>query len=108
MYEMGVQIIRKEPAVPTAVVLGNNIINMDRLDFAQRVSVNTEWRVHIHYSASVLELPDPDGKVWAAIRAILLLGPENEEEPSESSSEEPPPSYSSLYHSFHPNDKEEQ
>lgn len=108
MYEVGVQIIRKEPAVPNAILLGNNIINVDRLDFAQRINVNTKRLVRLHYSSGILELPDPDGEVWNALRGILMFGPENEEEPSESSSEEPPPSYSSLYHSFHPNDKEKQ
>ena len=75
MYEVGVQIIRKEPAVPNAILLGNNIINVDRLDFAQRIHVNTKRLVRLHYSSGILELPDPDGEVWNALRGILMFGP---------------------------------
>ena len=87
MYEMDVQIIRKEPAVPNAILLGNNIINVDRLDFARRINVNTKRLVRLHYSSGILELPDPDGEVWNALRGILMFGPENEEEPKEDTNE---------------------
>ena len=87
MYEVGVQIIRKEPAVPNAILLGNNIINVDRLDFARRINVNTKRLVRLHYSSGILELPDPDGEVWNALRGILMFGPENEEEPKEDTNE---------------------
>ena len=74
MYEMGVQIITKQPAVPNAILLGNNIINVDRLDFARRINVNTKWLVRLHYSSGILELSDPDGEVWNALRGILMFG----------------------------------